>query len=131
MPHTSVTALYAALLALLFLFLSVRVIGRRRAAGIAIGAAGAPQLERAACVHANFAEYTPLALLLMLLVEGQGAPAWRIHALGLALLIGRLTHAFGVSRSPENIRFRVFGMGLTLTVIGFGTGLLLTHAIWP
>ncbi len=120
-----VTALYAALLTVVFLVLSVRVIARRSAGGVSLGVAGVPALERAARVHANFAEYVPLALLTMLLVESAGYSAWLVHVLGVALLVGRASHAFGVSRAPEDFRFRVSGIALTLTVLGTAAFLLL------
>jgi uncharacterized protein len=59
------TALWAALLAPVCLWLSMRVIGQRRRARIAIGTGGDPALERAMRAQANFAEYVPFALVLM------------------------------------------------------------------
>lgn len=112
------TAPYAALLALLFIALSARVIRQRGASKVALGFAGAPVLERAARVHANFAEYVPLAPLLTLLTELSGYPRWLVHTAGLALVLGRLSHAWGVSQSAENFRFRVAGMGTTFGVLG-------------
>ena len=70
----SVTPIYAGLLALLFILLSMRVIGTRRAARVALGDGGIPALLRRQRVHGNFAEYAPLALLLMALAELQGLP---------------------------------------------------------
>ena len=65
-----ITALYAGLLAPLFLLLSVRVIRQRRGAKVAVrGDGGDAMLLRRMRVHANFAEYVPLALLLMALAE--------------------------------------------------------------
>jgi len=52
--------------------------------------------------HGNFAEYTPFAVLLMLLVELQGGPAVLLHIIGLLLLLGCAVHACGISASPEN-----------------------------
>ncbi|HYF09379.1 MAG TPA: MAPEG family protein [Acetobacteraceae bacterium] len=115
-----VTALYAALLALLFLALSFAVIRQRYRTRIAIGTGREPALERAARVHANFAEYAPFALLLMLLAELLGAAPWWLHAIGLALLVGRAVHAFGVSQREENLRFRQAGMALTFAVLALG-----------
>lgn len=118
MPSAApVTALYAGLLAFLFVALSARVIRARRSARIAIGVAGQPALERRARVHANFAEYAPLSLLLMLLAELTGYPGWAMHVAGIVLLGGRSVHALGVSREPEDFRLRVGGMVATLTVI--------------
>lgn len=97
MQQILVTPLYASVLALLFIALSLRVIAARRASGVAIGINGNTGLERRARVHANFAEYVPLALVLMLMVEATGYSAWFNHALGASLIAGRILHAFGVS----------------------------------
>lgn len=114
----TVTPLYAGLLALLFLALSIRAIAARRRARLALGTGDNAALLRATRVHGNFAEYVPLALLLLLLLELQGAPVLLLHTLGIALLLARLLHAIGVARANENFRYRVAGMGLTLTMIG-------------
>ena len=57
--------LYAALLALLFIALSVRTLRLRRHLKIAVGDAGNTQMLRAMRAHANFAEYVPMCLLLL------------------------------------------------------------------
>ncbi len=124
MQH-SVTALYAAALAAGFIFLSVRVIARRRASGIAIGTQGDKALERAARVHANFAEYVPMALLMLWFVEQAGYPAWIVHALGLVLVFARTVHAIGYSRVNEDFRFRVVGMMGTFSVLAFAVVLVI------
>ena len=107
--------LYAALLALLFVALSIRTLRLRRRLRIGIGDAGNEQMLRAMRVHSNFAEYVPLTLFLIYLAEVQGAHALFIHALGLCLLAGRLSHAYGVSQANENYTFRVVGMSMTFT----------------
>ena len=119
------TGLYAALLGLLFVALSVRTLWLRRTLRIAVGDAGNPQMLRAMRVHANFAEYIPLALFLIYLCETQGTNGILVHALCLALLIGRLSHSYGVSQSNENYRFRVAGMALTFTPIIVASAYLL------
>jgi uncharacterized protein len=116
--HTmQTTALYAALLVPIFILLSVRVIRTRRGRKIAIGDGQDQQMLRAMRVHANFAEYVPMSLLMMTLAESTGTPTILIHAAGIALIVGRLAHAFGVSQTPENFKFRVTGMALTFTVL--------------
>jgi uncharacterized protein len=112
-----ITALYASLLAFLFLLLSARVISQRREARVEIGHGESRELMRRARVHANFAEYAPLALLLLACAESLKAPVLALHGLGLALLIGRCVHAYGLSQNPHNFRLRVFGMWLTLATI--------------
>lgn len=113
----AITPLYAALAALLLVFLSIRVIRVRRARQVAIGDGEDPALRRAMRVQANFIEYTPLALLLIALAELQGLPGGLVHGLGASLVAARILHAFGVAREPENFRFRVTAMAVTFTVL--------------
>ena len=121
--------LYAALLALLFVALSIRTLRLRRRLRIGIGDAGNEQMLRAMRVHSNFAEYVPLTLFLIYLAEVQGAPALLIHALGLCLLSGRLSHAYGVSQANENYTFRVFGMAMTfISLISASAYLLFSYS---
>jgi uncharacterized membrane protein YecN with MAPEG domain len=114
----AVTSFYAALLALVYVWLSLRVIRTRRAERIGLGDGDNQRLRRAIRAHGNFVEYAVFALLLMAFAELQGAPGWAVHLLGLALLAGRLCHAMGFGREPESGRLRVFGMQLTFTAIG-------------
>ncbi|MEN7343555.1 MAG: MAPEG family protein [Pseudomonadota bacterium] len=111
------TAVYAALLALLFFVLSIRTIRLRRRHSVGVGYGGEAALERAARAHANCAEYAPIALLLIYFFETSGPnDAW-IHGLGGLLVAGRVIHAYGVSQSNEDYRFRVTGMTMTFTVL--------------
>lgn len=112
-----VTPLYAALLALIFVALSLRTIRLRRRYRVGVGDGNHAELQRAARVHANFAEYVPLALLLIYFAETGGGPSPLIHILAIALLSGRLLHAWGVSQVRENYRYRTIGMVLTFSVI--------------
>jgi len=108
---------YAAILGLLFVALSVRTFRLRRSLRVIVGDGGNPVMLRAMRVHANFAEYVPLTLLLLYLLEQQGAGAIFLNACGAALIVGRLAHAWGVSHVKENVRFRVVGMTLTFVVL--------------
>jgi len=65
-----IVPLYAALLALIFVALSVRTLRMRRRLRIAVGDGGDTALLRAMRVHANFAEYVPLSLLLIVVAVG-------------------------------------------------------------
>ncbi|WP_417666346.1 MAPEG family protein [Roseibium sp.] len=117
------TPIYAGLLALIYVFLSIRVIARRRELWISLGDKGDRQLLRRMRVHGNFAEYVPLSLILMITAELMLTPSWAIHGLGIALLVGRLLHAWGVGQEPENLTLRTVGMVLTFAVLVIG-GLL-------
>jgi uncharacterized membrane protein YecN with MAPEG domain len=120
--------IYASLLAVLFVYLSIRTIRLRRALSIGLGHADNPRMLRAMRVHANFAEYVPLALILIFLVETSVTSVLFVHALGAGLLIARLSHAYGVSQHPEDFRFRVFGVATTFTVLLTCAGYLLVVA---
>ncbi len=61
----TILPVYAALLALLFVLLSIRTIRTRHSRKVALGHGDDPAMLRAMRVHANFAEYVPLALLLI------------------------------------------------------------------
>ena len=113
-----ITAFYAALLAVLFIYLSVRVIGCRRERRVEFGHGEDFELLRRMRVHANFAEYVPFALLLMALAESMVPPDLVVHLAGLLLIAGRLLHAYGTSHSPPIMRYRVYGTALTFTAIG-------------
>lgn len=112
-----VTSIYAAILGLFFVFLSVRTIRMRRLYRIALGYGEEAQLVRVARVHGNFAEYVPLSLLLLYFLEISAAPDALLHALGLILLFGRGMHAYGVSQIDEDYRFRTIGVSATFAVI--------------
>ena len=113
---------YAAALALLFVLLSGLVIRGRGKHQVIMGSGGIPDLERRIRVHGNFAEYVPFTLLLLLMAELLEVSAVVLHLLCLCLIVGRLLHAWGVSRIEENLRFRVSGIVLTLSALG-GTAL--------
>ncbi len=109
----AVTPIYAAVLAVVFVALSLRVIFMRQRAKISLGDGGDRRLLRRQRVQGNFAEYAPFALLMLALAESLQTPGWALHSIGLTLLTGRCAHAYGVSREKEDFRFRVAGMILT------------------
>jgi uncharacterized membrane protein YecN with MAPEG domain len=114
---TIVTPVYAAVFAFVFVLLSVRTLLLRRRLGVAIGHAEQPALARAVRAHANFVEYVPLALILIFFFETTVGSGIGIHILCALLLLGRLSHAYGISQLTEDYKFRVLGMALTFTTI--------------
>jgi uncharacterized protein len=102
----------------LYITLAARVISARRREKVGIGDGGKALLLRRMRAHANFAEYAPYALLLLALAESLRTPHWLLLLCGTLLLIGRVTHAYGISQSPENMTFRQIGMVSTFTMLG-------------
>jgi len=111
-----VTPFYAGLLALLFFVLSVKVVLRRQG-GITLGDGGDKKMLRVIRGHGNFAEYVPLILLLMAMLEIGHTSTYVLHALGIALLAARLLHGYALSFT-DHFRFgRFWGAGLTFLVL--------------
>lgn len=126
-----ITPLYAALIALLFVVLSVRTLRLRGRYGVAVGPGKVPELHRAIRAHANFAEYVPLTLLLLYFLETQTMNRLLIHLFCSALLVGRVCHAYGISQVNENLNLRVTGMALTFIAL-IGSSLhLITLYVFP
>lgn len=125
-----VTAFYGALLAALFIYLSARVIMVRRRDRVEIGDGGERALLRRMRVQANFAEYTPLALIMMLLAESLAASWIWLHIIGLTLLCGRLIHAYGLSQEPHILKLRVYGMVLTFVALGAAAATALVLSVF-
>lgn len=116
---------YAAIFGLLMIGFAMRVIRERRLTGVPLGHGTAPNLERAIRAHGNYAEYVPLTLLLLAFVELAGNQPWVVHGLCLVLLSGRVVHAIGISRAPENYFFRTAGMALTFATLSIASVILL------
>ncbi len=129
MTGLTITPLYAALLALLVVGLTVRVVRLRWKFKVGIGTGDERQLAKAIRAHGNATETIPLALVLMLLVElGPIQPA-TLHWAGAVLVVGRCAHAFGLSRHAGTSVGRMVGMLLTLFVVLFLAGVLIGRVI--
>ena len=124
-----ITAVYAAISALLVVALSFRVIRLRLSTRTGIGDGGHHDLARCIRAHANAVEYLPLALLLLLLVEWSQTLPVIVHGFGIALVFGRLLHAIGLSRSAGASLPRFIGMLLTLLCLLGMASLLLWQAV--
>jgi len=118
-------SLYAAILAVALVALSVRVIRLRRRYEISLGHENNSQLERAIRVHANFTEYAPFFLIMLALAEIQGMQPAYVHGFGTCFLAARTAHFVGL-RSPDAPGiYRVLGMALTFAAIGLVSVILL------
>ncbi len=124
-----VTSLFAALLALVLVVLSFRVIGVRRSEGISLGIGGNPALEQRSRSQANFCEYVPLALLLLAMLEANQVGAGKLYALGVLLLAARICHPFGIEGA--GLMYRVIGTSVTFLVLLVEALLLLNRVLAP
>ena len=132
-----VTAVTAAVLGLFYIALSIRVIMARGTAGVSLGDGSAgivasgmehttPLLVRARS-HANFAEYVPLALILIGMAEIEGTRRVAVIIFAALLVIGRLAHPIGMGRKVPN-PYRAAGAVLTFTAIAAASITILINA---
>jgi hypothetical protein len=112
----SISALYLAVLALLYTGLAIQVARLRQRDRAAFGDNGSVELRTAIRVHANFIEYVPIITLMVAMLEMSGLPAMRVHLLMGALVLSRLLHPLGMSAKSNSLRFRIGRVGgITLT----------------
>lgn len=90
-----VSALYAVLGALLLMKFSFNVVRLRMQYRVAYGDGGFSELQSAIRIHGNAVEYIPVALVLLLFMEMNGAETWMVHICGIILIAGRLMHYYG------------------------------------
>lgn len=113
---------YAGLLGLLLIALSANVVLARKRYRVRLGVGTEDGMQQAVRVQANFSEYVPLAVVLLVLAEVTGMPLSAVHVAGSLLVTSRLLHAWGLSHSPGRTFGRFYGTAGTWIVI---TGLSL------
>lgn len=124
-----ITSFYVGVLALLFLALSFRVSLGRIKHQVSLGEGDNKDLFRRVRAQANAAEYLPMALIILALVEGSNAPLWVPHLFGAALVVGRLFHAYAITVRSSPLAFRQIGVLLTWAVLFFGGLGLIGHSL--
>ena len=76
--------------------LSLQISLRRAGLKTAFGDADDETLRRRIRAHGNFVEYVPVGLIALGLVEWNDGPPLFVWGLGVALLLARLLHAYGM-----------------------------------
>ena len=129
MPKLPVTSLTTAILALVFAILCIRVVRGRLSTKTSLGDGGAGSVATgndaaaspllvAVRAHGNFAEYVPLSLILLALVEAQGGARPMVLGLAAALVVARVAHPFGLGRrSPNAPRAAGFTFNVGMLVV--------------
>lgn len=128
MIYPELTAFYGGLLGLMYVFLSLWVTMGRLKFKAFHGDGGHLLLQRRIRAHSNFAEYVPLALILIGFNEVFGTPAHLVRAFLLLLILSRGLHPYGVlAREGSRAQFLLRGtsMVLTWTILGLSAALLL------
>ncbi len=111
----------AGLLGLILLFLSGYIIAGRVKFKINSGDGGDESMRQRIRAQANFVEYVPLAMILVMLVEWTRiGPGWLAGAMGATLVVARLWHAQGLLSNSGVSAGRFMGTNLTGLVILVG-----------
>lgn len=118
LENVAITGLYAGILGLFVIPLSIHIILNRYRSKIGLFDGGDPQLGKAIRIHGNFTEHVPLALILMMLTELNDAAPELMHAMGLVLVGARLFHVYGLSTNTGPSVGRFLGVMGTWLVVG-------------
>ena len=105
-----ITGLYAGVLALIYMLMAINVMINRYKFKVGIGDGEQRPLAKAIRIHGNFAEYIPFILVLMAIYELNGGDSTLLHGCGIALAVGRVLHAIGISKSIGVTLYRQIGM---------------------
>jgi uncharacterized membrane protein YecN with MAPEG domain len=102
--------------AILLIWLASRVSRVRRQFRIGLGDGGNEALLRRIRAHGNYVENMPIVLILIGLLELAGGDRRILWAAGIAFILGRIAHAFGMDQ-PSPSRLRMIGMGLNALIL--------------
>ena len=117
-----ITLTLAGAAAILHIWLAARVSRLRRLFKIGVGDGGNEALLRRIRAHGNYVENMPIFLILTGLLELAGGDRRILWATGIAFILARIVHVFGMDH-PARVRLRIIGMAASTLV-------LLGLAIW-
>jgi len=121
-----VTAFVAAVCALLLLVTAIDTVRQRLRLKAAFGDHGDPKLISASRAHGNLAEYAPITIILLGLLETVRANHLALMIIGAIFLIGRVAHVIGLYTPSEPGKVP---LGRQVGVVAtFGT--LLALSLW-
>lgn len=96
-----ITAVTAAVLALVLLALAIQTVRKRLQLKAAFGDANDRGLIAATRSHGNLAEHAPIVLIMLGLVEASGANADLLTGIAAAFVAGRVAHAIGLHQESK------------------------------
>jgi uncharacterized protein len=111
-----ITLTLAGAAALLHIWLAARVSRLRRQFKIGLGDGGNEALLRRIRAHGNYVENMPIVLILVGLIELAGGDRRILWAAGIAFILARIVHAFGMD-APARLRLRMIGMIASTAVL--------------
>jgi uncharacterized protein len=121
--NAPITGLYAALLAIIIVWLIVPVIRNRQGLKVGLGDGGKSAMLQVIRAHGNAVEFIPIFLLLLFLFEVNGGSSSSngakifLHAMGATFVIARILHPLGMYKSAGASFGRVAGALLSIAAI--------------
>nr|WP_295370722.1 MAPEG family protein [uncultured Sphingosinicella sp.] len=103
MDVLTITLTIAGAAALINLWLSLRVSHLRRIHKVSVGDGGHEGVRARMRAHANFAETTPIFLILLALIELARGSLDLLWVAGILFVLARLAHPFGMERPAPNL----------------------------
>lgn len=122
-----VTAFVAAICALLLLATAIDTVRQRLRLKAAFGDHGDAKLISASRSHGNLAEYAPITIILLGLLETARANHMALMIIGAIFLIGRVAHVIGLytpsepGKAPLGRQIGVAATFGTLLILGLWT----------
>ncbi|MDE1173012.1 MAG: MAPEG family protein [Parvibaculaceae bacterium] len=109
-----IVGVYVGLNLLINLYLAFRVSQNRVRTNLMTGTGDDDGLYNANRAHVTNVEYTPIGLIGLIALHLLAAPVLILHVVGLALTLGRLLHAWALSRNAaQSTPPRLTGILLT------------------
>ena len=108
----------AAAAAIINIWISIRIGKVRMADKVIHGDGGNALLQQRMRAHLNFIENTPLALLLIAVIELTGKGGQWLAVVGAVFMLGRVSHAIGMDNAAANPWRAAGAMTAMLTQLG-------------
>lgn len=125
-----VTGVFAAVIGILLLVLSAHVSRFRMKYNKGLGVTDDPDFAVAVRAHANLVEYAPLGLIMLAIAELNGVASGLIYWTGMALVVGRILHPWGMIKGRGGAHWaRALGTLMTWLSI-LALAFLLLWNVW-
>ncbi|MCA2976714.1 MAG: MAPEG family protein [Myxococcaceae bacterium] len=124
--HVSITLLYGGLTFLFVVALGINVTRLRAVSGKGLGTMP-PEFAREIRAHGNAAEWAPLTVVLLLLLELSGLSSGALHVLGGVMLASRVLHGLGALSERGHPLVAVGSVGTYLVALVMGGWALARH----
>ena len=116
MQALTVTLVTTSVMGLIMIWLAARVIAGRVKGDVIIGDGENADLLYRIRAQGNFAEYTPLFLILLGALELSAGNQTVLMVLAVVFVVARILHVFGMGENA-NLKFRQIGMIATFLSI--------------